>query len=260
MTNEDRPLHIADDDLVLHYYGELDLAEEAHAAAHLAGCRDCHASYTKLQRVLATIEAAPAPDVPEALERRVWARLAPELGVRRGGWLSWFESPSARLLAAAAILVLVAGAFFVGRVSRPRPGAAATPVAAESRLRERVLLADLGEHLDRSQMMLIELVSGEVELDSGIERARAEQLVSANRLYRQTAEATGNVALADVLDELERVLVDVAASPERWSASDLEQVRDRIDSKGLLFKVRVLSSEVRERQKAAIRMRAGQSS
>ncbi|MEP6918731.1 MAG: hypothetical protein ABJC89_24040, partial [Acidobacteriota bacterium] len=221
----------------------------------------CHASYTKLQRVLAAIDAAPVPEMAEGFERSVWARLEPQLGARRGGWFSWLGGTTGRLLAAAAVVLLVAGAFFAGRVTHPEPRTAATRTAGTPpSFRERVLLADVGEHLDRSQMMLIELVSGDAELDVPAERLRAEQLVSANRLYRQTAAATGNVALADVLDELERVLVDVAASPDAWSATDLEEVRDRIDSKGLLFKVRVLSSELRERQKTAIRMRAGQSS
>jgi hypothetical protein len=252
-------MHLNEEDLVLHYYGELDGREEAHAIAHLGQCRECHGSYRKLQRVLATIEAAPAPEVAEGFERTVWARLEPELAGRRGTW-SWLAFSPRRLLAAAAVVVLVAGAFFAGRVTHPDPGTAATAATMTSPFRERVLMADLGEHLDRSQMMLIELVSADVERDAATERARAEQLASANRLYRQTAAATGNVALAAVLDELEQVLVDIAAGPDAWSAMDLEQVRGRIDSKGLLFKVRVLSSEVRERQRAAIRMRAGQSS
>jgi anti-sigma factor RsiW len=252
-------MHLNQEDLVLHYYGELDAGEEAQAASHLGECRACHASYTKLQRVLATIDAAPAPELTDGFERSVWARLEPELA-RRRGWVPWLESSSGRLLAAAAILTLLAGAFFAGRVTHRAPRGAGGEIAAASPFRERVLLADLGEHLDRSQMMLIELVSGDVDLDVRAERERAEQLVSANRLYRQTAAATGNAALADVLDELERVLIDVAAHPDAWSASDRDEVRDRIDTKGLLFKVRVLSSDVRERQKTAIRMRAGQSS
>jgi hypothetical protein len=92
------------------------------------------------------------------------------------------------------------------------------------------------------------------------ERERAEQLVSDNRLYRQTAAQTGNVALVTVLDELERVLVDVAASPDVVSATDMDQVRRQIETNGLLFKVRVLSSEVRDRQKATIQRRTAQSS
>ena len=79
--------------------------------------------------------------------------------------------------------------------------------------------------------------------------SRAEQLVADNRLYRQAATANGNVALAAVLDELERVLVDVAAGPETLAAADLVEVRQRIENKGRSCKVRVLSSEIRERQK-----------
>jgi hypothetical protein len=37
-------------------------------------------------------------------------------------------------------------------------------------------------------------------------------------------------------------------------------VRQRIENKGLLLKVRVLSSEIQNRQKTEIRARAGQSS
>ena len=59
------------------------------------------------------------------------------------------------------------------------------------------MLVDLGEHLDRSQMMLVELVSADdrESVDISGERARAEQLVSANRLYRQTAMATGDAGI-----------------------------------------------------------------
>jgi hypothetical protein len=63
-----------------------------------------------------------------------------------------------------------------------------------------------------------------------------------------------------VLDDLEQVLTDVAASPDRVSAADFNDVRQRIEKNGLLLKVRVLSLEVQKRQKAQIRSRAGQSS
>jgi hypothetical protein len=129
-------------------------------------------------------------------------------------------------------------------------------------LRERILLADLGDHLDRSELMLTELVTADASDPSDLvaERERAEELVADNRLYRQTAVANGNTALAAVLDDLEQVLTDVAASPDRVSAADFNDVRQRIEKNGLLLKVRVLSLEVQKRQKAQIRSRAGQSS
>lgn len=255
--------HLTEDDLVLHYYGELDGDASAHATAHLHECGTCHAAFTRLQRVLAAVDAAPEPVMADGFERLVWARLQPELERGGRGWTSWFVLSPARLAWVVAIVVLAGAAFFAGRLSQQRAGAPASVTgAAGADLRERVLLVDLGEHLDRAQMMLVDLVSADSErdVDLAVERTRAQQLVSANRLYRQTARETGNLALAQVLDELEQVLVDVAASPDHVSSEDLAAMRQRIDDKGLLLKVRVLSSEVQKRQRRQVRARAGQSS
>jgi hypothetical protein len=254
--------HLTEDDLVLHYYGELEGNAAAGAATHLHECGSCRAAFTKLQRVFAMVDAAPEPVVSDGFERIVWARLQPGLERDRRGWAAWFVLSPARLAWLAAIVVLVGGAFFAGRLSPPSAGTSAASGAAGADLRERVLLADLSEHLDRSQMMLVDLVSANTEgdVDVAVERTRAEQWLSANRLYRQTALDTGNLALAQVLDDLEQVLVDVAASPDHVSAQDVAAMRRRIDDKGLLLKVRVLSSEVQKRQRRQISMRAGQSS
>ena len=251
-------MHLKDDDLILHYYGELETPEEQRAAAHLLGCRPCQASFHRLQRVLDAVDAAPEPVLPPGFERTVWARLEPSLAAQRRGWLSWFVLSPARLAWAAAILLLVGGSFFAGRVTQRET--ATTQSAAD--LRERILMADLSEHLDRSQMMLVDLVSadGSSAMDMTVERERAEDLVAANRLYRQTATTTGDPAVSELLDDLERVLVELAASPDELTADDVESVRQRIESKGLLFKVRVLSSSVREKQKQQMRRRTGQSS
>jgi hypothetical protein len=256
-------MHLTEDDLILHYYGELDVAAAARAGQHLHDCTACHESFTKLQRVLAAVEAAPPAEIADGFERTVWARLRPELANRRAGWLTGLVLSPGRLAWVAGIVLLVAAAFVAGRISERRLVSPVTESAdAAAGLRERVLLADLGQHLDRSQMMLIELVSADPAggVDLSAERARAEQLVADNRLYRQTATANGNQALAAVLDDLEQVLVDVAVSPDRLSAADFNQVRRRIDDKGLLLKVRVLSSEVQKQQRAQMRARAGQSS
>jgi anti-sigma factor RsiW len=250
-------LHLSDDDLVLHYYGELPAPEEARAESHLAACGACQTNYTKLQRVMAYVDSAPAVEPAPGFERIVWARLEPALHRRERNWFSWFVLSPARLAFTAGIVMLIGVAFMAGRMTHSvAPGAA--PQTAE-KVRERILLVDLGEHLDRSQMVLVELVSADDShgnVDISMEQSRAEQLVRANRLYRQTALSTGDAAMASVLDELERVLVDVAASPSTVSQEDLDSVRHRIESKELLFKVRVVSSQVRERQKAAIQERA----
>ena len=254
-------MHLHEDDLVLHYYGELDAVSAGRSERHLAECADCRASFARLQRIMAAVDMMPEPTLPDSFERTVWARLEPELPLgnargtpRRRGGLSWFAWSPATLAWAAAVVVLVAGAFFAGRATKPEP---VQTIASADQLRERVLVADVGEHLDRSQAMLVDLVTADPsDLDMAAERKRAEELVAANRLYRQTAAAAGEARIRELLDELERLLVELAASPDQMSADDMENVRDRIDANGLLFKVRVMSSTLRERQKDEIRARA----
>ena len=265
MTIDPRHSHLTDDDLVLHYYGEMPSPQEAAAAAHLGDCPACRAEYTRLQRVLQAVDEGSVShiELPASFERTVWARLEPSLRKERRGWISWLLMSPAPLALAATVVALVAGAFFAGRALAPKPPEPAGMAGASvEQIRERILLVSLGDHLDRSQMVLVELVStGDTgTVDISHERARAEQLVADNRLYRLTAEETGDTAVTDLLDEIERVLTEVAASPERVSAQDLAEVRRRIESRDLLFKVRVVSSKVRERQKEIHRRPTGQRS
>lgn len=251
-------MHLADDDLVLHYYGELPARDEAAVDAHLRGCAECQDAYRRLQRTMAAIERAGATafEPPDGFERRAWARLEPALP-RASGWRGWLALSPAALALAASVLVLVGGAFMAGRLSSTA-GAPATAAAQDpARIREGVLLVDLSDHLDRTQMVLVELVSagsaGEDDLST--ERARAQDLVAAGRLYRQTAAESGDAQLVDVLDQLERVLVDVAAAPAALSPADLDAVRQRIESGNLLFKVRVISSDLHAREKTVLQKR-----
>lgn len=256
--------HLDDDHLVLHYYGELDSGEQTTATAHLDACRECRQHYARLQRVLAAVESMPAPALPHGFERTVWARLEPALPQPRSWWSRLFVAPP-NLAWAATIVVLIAGAFFAGRVTQPQP-VASTALTGEQ-IREGVLLTDLSEHLHRSQTMLVELVSADqgamtdgTGVDIRPERDRAEELVAANRLYRQTASDSGDVAVGELLDDLERLLVELATRPDHLSPDEFERVRQRIAAKDLLFKLRVVSDGVRERQTQQIRARAGQSS
>ena len=115
--------------------------------------------------------------------------------------------------------------------------------------RERILLLAVGEHLERSQVLLVELSNAGpgAELDVDAARETAEDLVTANRVYRASAQQAGDAGVASVLAELERVLVEVAHQGPDASAKELDRIRKRIEDRGLLFKVRVIESQVRER-------------
>ena len=113
----------------------------------------------------------------------------------------------------------------------------------------RILLTSVADHLDRSDRILTDIMNAP-RGDISIEQRWADDLLDASRLYRQDAIAAGEDSVASVLDELERSLIEIVHSPSRISAADLEQIRRRIDAASLLFKVRVMSDELRQREQA----------
>lgn len=238
--------HLSEDQLVLYHYGEP--VDRPAVEDHLATCPSCRSNYQSLQSVLAAVDLAPLPERSEGYGAMVWARLQSRLAARRAP-TRFFEWP--RWAVAAAMSVLVVGAFLAGRFW-PRPPATPTTASAGN-VRERILLVAVGDHLERSQMVLVELVNakGNGSVDISPEKERAEDLVDANRLYRQTAAGIGETALASVLDDLERVLLEIAHSPSRLSSQQFNEIRRRIENQGILFKIRVIGSKVQLREQGA---------
>jgi DNA transposition AAA+ family ATPase len=76
-------------------------------------------------------------------------------------------------------------------------------------------------------------------------------LVSESRLYRQTAVHAGETAMVNVLEDLERVLVEISHEPSRLSPERLEELRARLSEQGILLKIRVLGSSVRRDREPA---------
>src|ERR1700722_6060621 len=233
--------HIGEDQLVLFYYGE---SGEAQAIEnHLSGCESCRSQFRALQLVLNTVDSVAVPERPADYGRAIGRRLEPRLAIRRrlSIRLWWIWAP--------VMAGLLVGAFLAGSLWQ-RGG---TPLVAKKQsnqqIRERILLVAGGAHLERSQMVLAELDNapdGKGKLDISGERRMAQDLLDDNRLYRQTARTTGDNSMASVLDDLERVLLEIAHSPSEISSEQLNDLREQIESRGLLFKVRVLGSEARD--------------
>ena len=242
--------HLDEDQLILHYYGEAP--DPAAIESHLFSCADCRAGFEGLRRVLAAANALQVPERSENYGSEVWQCLRPCLSERR----RWDWKPTfhvSRWAWASLITAMLVAAFFLGRFW-PR---AEIPVAKlpPGQVRERILLASVADHLESSQRVLMEVVnaSGNGSVDISQQQASAEDLVAANRLYRQSAERAGEAGMAGVLEELERILLEIAHSSSQLTSGELNEIRRRIDTQGILFKVRVIGDRVRERQKAAAR-------
>jgi len=250
--------HLTDEQLILHFYGEAK--GSAQLEAHLAECGECKVQYQTLQRLMNTLDGTPIPERPPDYGRQVWNRIAPHLGGRpakaRPAWLAWLNNPR-QWAVASAVAGLVVMAFLVGRFAQNESNRQELASQQQSRpgeVRERILLVALGEHLEQSQMMLVELSNAPPsrKIDLSEEQQRAEDLIAANRLYRQAALKADEPGVASVLEDLERTLMEIAHAPSSASAQELEDLRSRMAEQGILFKIRVMETQVRQRQQAGM--------
>ena len=249
--------HPKEEQLIAYHDGEA--AARHDLAAHVQDCPECRAELARIDALLSALNSIPVPEPGADYGQRVWQQISPRLPEKRSPLWDFLRADSTstwfapqRLAAAGAIAALVLAAFIAGRISKPN--GPATPVAGDNtQVRERVLVMAVGEHLGRSEMILVELANAapadatQKQVNIAGEQRRAEDLLEENRLYRQTALEQGDAALAGVLDELERVLLDVTHSPQEVSTAQLETIRQRIESRGILFKVRVVGRELQER-------------
>jgi hypothetical protein len=257
--------HIAEEDFVLDYYGELDAEERARVRGHLAWCGACQLADQDVRATLRLVDVAPPPEPPPSFEREMWARIEPHLAEATPR-PSWFDRMMTVLRAdgryrmrvawGAGVAAAVVAAFVVGRSARidgPEPGMT-RPAALAVEARERVLDAEVEDHFERSQRVLSYLVNAEgtstVVLAS--DRARAADLVAAGRVYRRSADALGEAATSELLEDLERVLLDVANSTPDPAPDELREVRARIDEQDLVFRLRAVGAELQRRQRSAL--------
>jgi hypothetical protein len=246
--------HPSEEDLILHRYGDAEAGETDRMDAHLAACPACRREWQDLAETLALVDGARVPEPRQGFEADLWGRLSRRLPARRRA--RWSAGSMGWVAGWAAAVALMTGAGFVasremgagaGRV--PETAAGMSPARA-SAVRERVLLSALNDHFRQTEVLLVELLNAPdtetAELD--FERASADDLLASGRLYRQTARQTGDVRLTEMLDDLEGVLVEVARSPQRVGPREVDAWRSRIDDNGLLFKVRAVNHEIRDRQ------------
>ena len=260
--------HITEEQLVAYALDDAEAGTRATVETHVESCAACRASLDEIRATLAESAALDVPDrggdygakVWDAIESRLdeprvsetphsgrLSRTSARLAVRPGPWL-----------AAAATVTLIVGAYWLGRHNAGIDSAPTAPVSVQASLgteaiRERVVLAALGEHFDRTERTLVELVNSQPgrRVDISAEQTWARDLLEANRLYRQAAGGQ-SPALSQVLEDLEPVLLEIANSPSQLTSDEFETLRDRIEARSLVFKVRVTGADVRARERALI--------
>lgn len=245
--------HPPEEDLILHFYGES--AHPAAIHAHLALCTSCQSEYEAIARTLTLVATPPTPERGDLYGLEVWQRIRPRLPAR-DPWSRFLRVRWSTLTMGAAVAVFAIAAFIAGRYWPTKGQPASAPMQAGSSglgSDARARTVAIIDHLERSERVLLDLTNADgPDVDVSEEQAWAADLVDANRLYREAATQAGETTTALVLDDLERSLLDIVHAPSKLTPTELEDVRARLDAAALLFKVRVLSNELRERETAPL--------
>ena len=249
--------HLSEEQLIEHYYEESP--QPARIARHLRECKGCAETYAELRSDLDAIQPIAVPARDAAHGERVWLsirnfvpmyqpkpqRLSPRFSNLKG------------LSFATACCLLIAVAFLAGRQWENYRRPPQIQTASNNPIRQPIVLVVLGDHLGRSERFLVALRHGDSGESTAWVKAEAQDLLSANRLYRESANKSGDPAFAAALDRLERVLVEIANEPDDASPARLAELQTELNTDGLLFEVRVLRSHVQdeqaEQQPAAVR-------
>jgi hypothetical protein len=240
--------HLTEEQLIEYYYEESP--QPARIAHHLRECNGCAESYAALRSDLDAMEPIAAPPRHAGHGEQVWRSIRNFVPIYRQKQQRL--SPRFRNLTglsfATACGLLIVVAFLAGRQWENYQRPPQIPTAANNSIRQPIVLVVLGDHLGRSERFLVALRHGDSGESTALVKAEAQDLLSANRLYRESAVNSGDPAFVAALDRLERVLVEVANQPDDASAARLAELQKELNTDGLLFEVRVLRSHVQDEQ------------
>ena len=247
--------HLTEEEMIGHFYSE-DL-RPAEAEIHLQACKQCAQAYEEIRELLRSVQAPGVPLRGSEYGAQVWqsiqGSLPPYQPMRKRPIFHWPQ-----VAYAAACLLFLAGAFWAGRFwehAHSQP----TVASSEQQTKQRVVLLVLDNHFDRSERLLVQLnhAGGRGDFVDFPLRAEAQQLLSDNQLYRQSAAQANDPVLNAALDHLERVLLEVANSGNEPTARDIASIQKEMNTPGLLFQIRVLRARISEQKINARAMRKG---
>ena len=244
--------HLTEAEMILKHYNELrDTALES----HLADCTECREELQRLSAALAKVPQVKVPMLTENYGSQVWTKLRDRLPEKRQSWFAEVLRPGQWAVVGAMAVLLVA-AFVAGRFTGPgiKPGTP-TNFASDAAGRNRIVSVSLDHHFERTQILLVEVLAAQPKDkgDFASTQEQARDLLDSNRLYRNSSASTArDPAVQRTLDELERVLVEIANSPSNVTQDEMDRLQKNIESQGLWFKVRVVGSRIREQNKQAI--------
>lgn len=249
--------------------GELTGAQLREVEGHLSVCSACAAD---LSAVRAAISQIPRNEGPpsERQEPAFWTALANEIDARLSSGSVRHQSMLDRVHTTVSVFLtanrgyLLAGCGALAAIAiavallLPGPSRVEEPESPVLALQSPAIVPGptahlMNEYLKKSKVLLVGLSNhrdeGNEREDLSIERGRSRQLVHEARLLKQQPL---DVRSAKLVDDLERIQIELANLDESRAASDVEPIIAGIRQENLLFKIRMtemlMTARVRERE------------
>ena len=268
----------------LRYYEALTAEDREALLTHLSSCAPCASQWETMRRAL---DAADPETVFPMEAEVDWDRLARATVARaRAAAAAGIEGPSAAALpgaprrpiatlvpaaarwAALAAAVVVAALLVYGWPSRresgtarvPSPSEAGGPPTAES-LRESTAMIETRmarrgatRYLTDSRVLLLNLVQAPArcrradgEFDITFEKEKSRELLRRKNLHEGNLDTLRDRRLADLVGQLESLLIQVASLEDCASARQLHDLREQIDKRQILLRIDLLTREIQEK-------------
>ncbi len=256
--------------LLLYEYlrDELSPDERSAVDTHVAGCTECA---TELEHMRTTLGLMPSPAAEASEERseQFWDQFASTIIEKTGSGeqqhggqlaevIAWLEDllllrPKYTFTIGGGIaLVLLAFGFWTFRTPEQRDVALksnavplehrATPVSSDEAAMQQLGVRPerVGDYFRKSKMLLVGLANLRTDqsepLDLSAERRVSRNLIrEARYLRRQPIDPQSR----EVMNDLEKILIEVANTGERHDVPNVEIVRSGIHQENLLFKIRM---------------------
>ena len=234
--------NITDDDLILVYYGE---HSDPELARRVAADPRLSSRLAVLSEQLGALDMAMEPPARSSdYGAEVWQKLVPALAEQtpvdeRSLW-GWLK-PAA---AFATVLAAIGVAFVLGRQTAPvSEPISDVPQVASSVNSGRVLASYSANYLQQMDVLLTGLANQSAPADINV---WAAEMLLKNRVVRVAAENAEQHRLAQLLRELEPLLIELSHE----SAVASPRVRERLQAEAQdtwLLRVRVMQSEMSPR-------------
>ncbi|MFI5183921.1 MAG: zf-HC2 domain-containing protein [Vicinamibacteria bacterium] len=233
--------------------GALGDSDRAATLAHLEACEPCRREHAESVALLELFARDPIhtaePELPASfLLSRVLARLDAVVAPRPARW-GWALGAVALAASLAVVVPAVVSRILPG-ARGPEAPAVAMGDDALRRLERNMAREQAVRYLNEAQDVLVNMAAqprdcdrDKARVDVGDEAQRSQELLTRRTLLVEM-DQEGLASARPVLEDVERVLREVASLRSCARAGDVERVRRDLEERRLLMKIRLMSREL----------------